>query len=620
MNKRIANVTIMALLLALLQLRAGAAGVSPAEVNSILTTIDSNYAPARLKKVTVGLDWPSKREEFRKRLLSAKDSIEFYMTVSELLGSLQDAHVSVEFPSDYSMKLPIQFYYAEGKTFVTYIDGSATKNIKSTIEIGDELLLMDGKTPDQVRLELNPYLGIGNRPEFLTLYLAKRDEKKGLPVPLVDSKTTTLKLLNPKTQVEYEIKMDWKFSGVSIINRPFDTWTTKNRSKSDNPPAGPIAAEFRSLINAQHQLINMDLSQELGLQPLVSTKEEDQEADTTSKGSQVTIGNALPHFKLPRNYKPIEAPLLAGILVQLTGLSAGTFKRGDKTVGFLRIPSYVPQSPELSLFGIRYIMAKLQETSDYLIIDQTHNGGGYVLVADWIVTSLVQNFDMNRHMNFAAKPTQSFLRMFASLIHLFEHDESGLFPESITKKYLPYLKREYAKVLDAYQKQAYLSEPISLAVTSKILEDSLSGAFNMLIGEKYKKFAGVLNSVLKYLCGGVDVTWRQVYTKPVYMLINELDFSGGDATPAMLRDYDRVTLIGTRTAGAGGSVAEFNNNVMNEFKFRLTNSLMIRPNKQPYVENYGVSPDITLEPTISDFNNGFEKYFERVLQTIEALP
>ncbi len=118
---------------------------------------------------------------------------------------------------------------------------------------------------------------------------------------------------------------------------------------------------------------------------------------------------------------------------------------------------------------------------------------------------------------------------------------------------------------------------------------------------------------------GVDITKRQVYTKPVSMLINEWDFSGGDATPAVLQDYRRVKMMGTNTAGAGGSVEAFQNRFANSFDFHLTTSLMVRAGGG-FVENVGVRPDVTMDVTMQDYLDGFSNYAYKMLDYVVQSP
>ena len=99
------------------------------------------------------------------------------------------------------------------------------------------------------------------------------------------------------------------------------------------------------------------------------------------------------------------------------------------------------------------------------------------------------------------------------------------------------------------------------------------------------------------------------FYKPVLILINEFDFSGGDVFPAIMRDAGRAKLFGHRTSGAGGNVAEYGPLTNSYFKFNLTESLIIRPNGE-FLENLGVQPDIPYQVTTADFMNDYADYVE----------
>ena len=160
------------------------------------------------------------------------------------------------------------------------------------------------------------------------------------------------------------------------------------------------------------------------------------------------IGSQNPFFKLPADYKELEAnwyqKLLTGPLEKMSGLTAGTFTRNGKKVGFLRIPSYVPANIMLSLFGLRSIIAKLEKETDYLVIDQTNNPGGYVMFSDWIIWSLTGKHDPAKHMGFGVRPTQGFLRQYADLIDSIKNENT--FSQATKLRYVPLFQAEFEKI------------------------------------------------------------------------------------------------------------------------------------------------------------------------------
>jgi len=597
------------------------------EVAGIFESIQSNYGPLKYKEsyFRQAFQWSTVKANYVSKITNSSSTSDFYKNISELFSSLRDAHVSVSLPSDFTKSLDLEFAFSQRSTFVSYAGADALRKCK--LKIGDKLVKFNGQSPRAWRDALAKYSTTGNAKtdlRYLTMSFTSFKEARGVPKSFYQGDVAHFVL--DRAGQKFNCDLKWVVSGYPLESRTFNPLQAKAILKRNNMMSGDLFGSSYRLPTAWENVKRkLRAGNYIGglFHQLVNTHAKEIQKDVNIKpaakgiGQKTQLGSPVPFFKMPAGFKPLKYSPVMNEVVKSSGLLAGTFPRKGRVAGFLRIPSYVPQDLITSLFAVRYVISILEKNTDYLVIDQTNNPGGYVAFSDWIINALVPSIDINKHMQFLVRPNAGFLRNFGSILKSIEEiaKDQTIPPKlkSIVAKFQPLFKESYARTYAAFQSQEFLSRPVNLSAISFFIEAYYSLSAEAMLANPISPFAQILQQT------GIDVTKRAVYTKPKYMMINELDFSGGDATPANLQDYGVVTLVGVNTSGAGGSVGAFQSNLRNPFEFRLTESLMYRPSRvgpQRFVENLGVQPDVNVDLTIRDYQNGFSNYFERVLAAL----
>ena len=236
-------------------------------------------------------------------------------------------------------------------------------------------------------------------------------------------------------------------------------------------------------------------------------------------------------------------------------------------VGYLRIPHYSFEKPQDAFKKYEYAIEILEKNTVGLIIDQDHNCGGSVDFLHYMV---------------------------------------GLF---ISEPVLPMQFQLIASKSEYFQFKSWMTEVVTDTIEFKQLEKVLS-----LIKSTWDK-GDYLTP--KTSISGEDWIYpnRIHYTKPIVMLIDELAGSGGDAFPSLMGGYKRATLLGTRTWGLGGHVAELPPLYHSAINVRITKSLFYRPDGTP-VENNGAVPDVNYSITRDDYLYDYKNYQKFYLKTL----
>ncbi|MGZ3701686.1 MAG: S41 family peptidase, partial [Bdellovibrionota bacterium] len=499
------------LLITLLALAASAqsafAALAPdqrlSDFDQLVSTVQRNYGPLHLKATTIGLDFDKDVADFKARIAAAKSDTEFYQLLAMFLASLKDAHVSSEVPSTLVSTLGFITDRVEGKVLIDSIDRLRLPEALFPFQKGDQLISIDGVPVDSLVAQLNTVSNTGNPDGSLRIATARLTSRKQAAGFTVPKGVATISVLPKGAAQPVLVTATWITSGSPIV--PLDD--LKDLTDSDNS-AVATAANGNDLLA---QLKQMDQFKSVMPKSFL---------EDMKKIGVSDIGSATSMFNLPDGAKKIDGmPVTAAI-----------FEAAGKKIGVLRIPEYTDD-------GLLEVLARaltvMQDQTDVLVLDQTNNPGGSVSLVSDIVGLFADKTYID--MNFKVRPSLRWIDTIngindkiATMLTADPNDAAA----NALKARFKYLGEEFR---DSIAQKRFLTNPISL---------NLTGTFGVIQP----------NTVVRY-------------TKPVLLLINEFDFSGGDAFPAIMKDNGRVTLFGAKTNGAGGNVAEYGPLANSFFKF-----------------------------------------------------
>ena len=263
-----------------------------------------------------------------------------------------------------------------------------------------------------------------------------------------------------------------------------------------------------------------------------------------------------------------------------------------RNIAFVRIPTYAVSDPEKSAKDFAALVPELEQRSDALIIDETDNPGGIVLYLYALASMLTDR------------------------------------PLAVPQHYITLTQSDVAEAIKFIQQTASAKTD---ADAQKLLGPDVAGY--PVDYELLKNWTGFYLSTIKQWNAGKTVTDLLPvfgiaslkpapvhYSKPILLLTNQLDFSGGDFFPAIMQDNKRAATFGERTAGAGGVVKEYarDNNLLGVQSIHLTATIAQRAGGEP-IENLGVVPDVPYKVTTADVQGGYAGYIKAADAAVNAL-
>jgi len=547
------------------------------DLDVIKQTFDVKYAPAEWKRSYTNWDLDDEIE-LAKANIQMQDTVtvkDYQRILLKFFNSTKDYHVGVSFYSTEIAALPFRVQRAGGKYYISWVETALTMGY-NPIHLGDEVLTFDNLPIDDVVQELKRQ-EYGNWESATDQALAQSTLtlRIGSSGHLVPRGLVNLTLRHKEDGKDSTHKMAWYYV-PELIPEQSDNGLFKMM-------AGTVSRFFYKKPLGEELFFYKDMSTPFyqhvmkGFRRLQESDEWDLQAD----GMEQFIG-----------HKNSVLPNLGTLMKDLSDASfqAYIFQHNDKRVGFLRLPTFGAGKYEAQNFA--KMIQVLESETDALVIDQLSNPGGSVFYM-YAVASMLSDHPL-------AVPKQ---RM------------------TITQEDVMFAV-DNLKNLESIQSDDQAVSALGTNVGGYSVDYDLAQSFVgyfRFIRDEWK--AGRIFTDADYLYGldYLKPNPHARYTKPIMILVNELDFSCGDFFPAIMQDNQRATIVGSKTAGAGGYVLDHKfPNLYGVEGYTYTGSIAERDNHDP-IENLGITPDISYELTERDMQNNYADYVEKIHETLDDI-
>ncbi len=545
-----------------------------ADLDCIQSIFDVKYAPKQWKEQFAG--W-----ELDRAIADAKSKISSQQAVSlkecqvvlrDFFNSTRDYHVGIRFFSTESSSLPFLVKGAEGRYFVCFVDEKETNHREFPFEEGDELLTFGGKpiheVIEQLRIREFGANTIETDQALAELSLTHRRGDMGQMIPQGKVEVTGIK---KGSTAPIKTTLTWRHNPEKI--RDFSKLGIQVEPSILSEAGRNQVHDLNTLISKSHFFEKFMVSHMWDKSYVGGFTEMNRHALGARTSFIPELGQ--------RTWKANKDAIFDAYIFETPS---------GKRIGYIRLPHYIGDEEEVEEFGLT--MNFFEKRTDALVIDQINNPGGSVFYLYALASTLTN------------KP-----------LHTPKH----------------HIAMTQEEIYVANQMMPYLEQVTNDETARKVLGDSIGGyPVDFQFVRLMKQFCnflvkqweeGKMYSDPTFLFGVDDIcphpSYR--YTKPILLLINSLDFSGGDFFPAILQDNERALVFGTRTAGAGGYVLTTSYPNHSGIKgFQMTGSLAKRIGQQP-IENLGIVPDIQYNLSATDLQEEFREYAEAIVSTVESL-
>jgi C-terminal processing protease CtpA/Prc len=331
------------------------------EFQQIAALFAKRYAFLEWKQTAFGIDGLS-IGPWLERVAKTKNDLEYFDICAQYVAAFRDSHTSFLLPSSYQASLGITVDDYGGKILIDSIDPTLAAWQGFRLQVGDQLIGIDGVSPEEAVKAYLPLAGEGNERTARRIaigFLTKRPQVI-LPRAFEVGKTATVQVRDRDGQTKTQ-ELNWQTVGA-----PYTIAGPARSPKVETTAHGAAAAEASAAGRIPPYLANARKAQVL----------------RTGKRMIAGFGAIEPAFAkgLPDTF----VKRLGG--GKYDGVYSGILKSGEVNIGFLRLPDFSYGT----MYDAEDELTYFQDHTDGLIVDVTRNPGGYGCVAEDILSYMTQ--------------------------------------------------------------------------------------------------------------------------------------------------------------------------------------------------------------------------------------
>jgi C-terminal processing protease CtpA/Prc len=562
--------------------------------------LETKYAPKLWKRQIFGWNLEKSFLTAKKKILQnePKNIQDYQKIVKHFFMSLKDYHVNVTFHSTRVNWFPLIVGQAQGRYFVTKINAKIPtefrdfrcdeveydklKELISHILPGDEIIAIDGKPVLQAVEENIDELRGGDRSP--TGYAIGMRMLFNNNKPMAD--TFKLTVIHQGTTQPVEYTLPWAKVPEWIPEQPLNSEDKPNEWFDDHYYIGQTKRSKKKAADEIRKILSQDYSVDFVKPLLHQNYESDEESDEETEKDRREKG---------------FLPVLGEVIWESDSKAFYAYlcknEAGNK-IGYIYIPTFSPPficKMEELLEAINLFEVE----ADALVFDITNNPGGDAFFTYAILSTL------------SDRPLTT-PRQRETLIQ-----EDLISYAYINNLLTTVLKKPVIEDKKEEEEEEEIPNVAGLVINETVIEQLQEYLKTILktweTGKRFSEPQPILG------IKEIQPHPKGNYTKPLMVLVNELDFSCADIFPAILQDNKRAVIFGKRTAGAGGYVRKYQHTSrFGVAGYSITGSLLIRQNGQ-IIESIGVTPDIPYEFTLRDMQEDFADYAARVNKEVNKM-